>query len=79
MDKELLKQLKNKLTRGDSVAIAREAHVSPSTVIFWLEGRNQPRPQNEEKLLNAVQKVLSAKADRLKRGNETIKTLLSQL
>ena len=79
MDKELLKQLKNKLTRGDSVAIAHEAHVSPSTVIFWLAGRNQPRPQNEEKLINAVQKVLTAKAERAKRGNETIKALLTQL
>ena len=71
--------MKNKLTRGDSVAIAHEAHVSPSTVIFWLEGRNQTRPQNEEKLINAVQKVLTAKAERAKRGNEAIKALLTQL
>ena len=79
MDKELLKKVRAKLTFGDRTAIAREAHVSPSTVLFWLEGKCQPLPRNEEKLIAATQKILSAKVERMKRGNEVFREILTEL
>ena len=79
MDKELLKKVRAKLTHGDRVSIAREAHVAPSTVLFWLEGKCQPLPKNEEKMIAATQKILSAKVERMKRGNEVFRELLTQL
>jgi enhancing lycopene biosynthesis protein 2 len=77
MDKELLKQLANKLQRGDLGKIAKAAKVSPATVLFWLRG--EAHPKRESEIIEAARIVLEQRKERTNKNNEELKALLNQL